>query len=526
MEYRRYLRKGLLIIICLLPMLLVWYYGDKKEGYFVDELWSYGLANSTEYPHIYSIQGWDQKWQTPEYYMNYIEVEKGQQFDYGTVIYNQTQDNHPPLFYLILHTVCSLFPGTFSKWYGIVPNIIYYAVTGLFLYLLARRLSGSKRISFITMLVWACSAGAVSCVVYIRMYMLMTMWLVILLYLYARIWTDRPLGIRVYGWTALITFLGYMTHYYFYIAVFFAGGALALMLLTDRYRRKLLCRFAAANLLSLGGILLCFPLSFWKIFGLDADRGVQAYDALQAHENLWGKLRAYIAILGQQIFGNFLKEFVLVLILIFLFCLIRRRESLGWIKEKEFSFLTVPVIMIAGYTSIIALVAPYQVDRYIFCIYPFALLVMFSFLGRLLKTLKFSAAGVCIALSVAAGAMLVQEYRTAGVNYLYLGEAQNLETAAAYGDLDCVYISRYDYLITADILEVANYKKIRRIHENEISKLYRILEPGTTEVIVYVDKDSYNRIEKMEASLISGSKLNWWEILFETSTCRVYRIFE
>ena len=30
-------------------MLLVWYYGDKKEGYFVDELWSYGLANSTEY---------------------------------------------------------------------------------------------------------------------------------------------------------------------------------------------------------------------------------------------------------------------------------------------------------------------------------------------------------------------------------------------------------------------------------------------------------------------------------------------
>ena len=151
---------------------------------------------------------------------------------------------------------------------------------------------------------------------------------------------------------------------------------------------------------------------------------------------------------------------------------------------------------------------------------------MFSFLGRLLKTLKFSAAGVCIALAVAAGAMLVQEYRTAGVNYLYLGEAQNLETAAAYGDLDCVYISRYDYLITADILEVANYKKIRRIHENEISKLYRILEPGTTEVIVYVDKDSYNRIEEMEASLISGSKLNWWEILFETSTCRVYRIFE
>ena len=119
----------------------------------------------------------------------------------------------------------------------------------------------------------------------------------------------------------------------FYIAVFFAGGALALMLLTDRCRRKLLYRFAAANLLSLGGILLCFPLSFWKIFGLDTDRGVQAYDALQAHENLWGKLRAYIAILGQQIFGNFLKN--LTLDRVFFFVLPDSKERIIRLDKRE-----------------------------------------------------------------------------------------------------------------------------------------------------------------------------------------------
>lgn len=521
------IRKKIYLLVGLIPIILVWYYGDMKEGYFVDELWSYGLANSAEYPHVYSTPDWDQKWQYPEYFTDYIEVERNEQFNYRTVIYNQTQDNHPPFFYLILHTICSFFPGTFSKWYGIIPNMVYYAVTGVFLYLLSQKLSKDHNVAFVITLAWACSVGAVSCVVYIRMYMLMTMWLSILLYLYAKIWETCSLDFHTYAWIALVTFLGYMTHYYFYIAVFLAGGTFVLLLLCDCNRWKLLRKFVVSNVLSLVAVFLSFPISFEKIFGLDTDRGVQAYDALRGHENFGGKLRAYIAILGQQVFGNYLMEFVVLLFFVLICCLIWKKESLGWVKKRQTLFLIVPVAMSVGYMALVSMIAPYQVDRYVFCIYPFILMVVFIWLGNLIKTLQiFSPVTYMAILLAITGGMLIQEYRVAGVNYLYPGEKQNLETAASYGKLDCVYISRYDYLITADILEVINYKKIRRIHEKEIPYLYQILEPGTTEVIVYVDKDSYNRIEEMEASLISGSKMNWWEILFETPTCCVYRIFE
>ena len=38
-------------------------------------------------------------------------------------------DVHPPLFYIVLHTICSCFSGSFSKWFGIIPNIFYYGIT-------------------------------------------------------------------------------------------------------------------------------------------------------------------------------------------------------------------------------------------------------------------------------------------------------------------------------------------------------------------------------------------------------------
>lgn len=41
-------------VILLLQIVCMIYFGNAKQGYFVDELWSYGLANSYYHPHVYS----------------------------------------------------------------------------------------------------------------------------------------------------------------------------------------------------------------------------------------------------------------------------------------------------------------------------------------------------------------------------------------------------------------------------------------------------------------------------------------
>ena len=104
----------LLIIIIIIQICTLVHYGRMKKGYYVDEVWSYGLANSYYHPHVY----WNDalsEWVSGDYFKEYLEVSEAERFKYGSVIFNQKNDVHPPLFYAILHTICSFFPNTFSK---------------------------------------------------------------------------------------------------------------------------------------------------------------------------------------------------------------------------------------------------------------------------------------------------------------------------------------------------------------------------------------------------------------------------
>lgn len=49
-------------VILLLQIVCMIYFGNAKQGYFVDELWSYGLANSYYHPHVYSDDALEERW--------------------------------------------------------------------------------------------------------------------------------------------------------------------------------------------------------------------------------------------------------------------------------------------------------------------------------------------------------------------------------------------------------------------------------------------------------------------------------
>ena len=106
-------------VILLLQIVCMIYFGNAKQGYFVDELWSYGLANSYYHPHVYSDDALEERWVSGEYFRDYLEVLPEQRFRYGSVVYNQTQDYHqihlvngmglfPILFILQCPCICCL----------------------------------------------------------------------------------------------------------------------------------------------------------------------------------------------------------------------------------------------------------------------------------------------------------------------------------------------------------------------------------------------------------------------------------
>ena len=121
----------ILFALLLFELIFALFWGSKKEGYYIDEPWSYGLANSYYQPFLQNDDTYMKQWQEPDFYYDYVVVNEGEAFSYDSVIYNQANDVHPPFYYILLHTICSFFVGTYSKWFGLVLNLVFYIGTTL-----------------------------------------------------------------------------------------------------------------------------------------------------------------------------------------------------------------------------------------------------------------------------------------------------------------------------------------------------------------------------------------------------------
>lgn len=215
----------LAVIVVLQIMVVSYYFIFEKEGYHSDEVWSYGLANSFYEPFIYGdTLSQDvskcHKWVDGSDFLHYLTVQKGEQFRYDSVWYNQSIDMHPPLYFTLLHTISSFFPDTFSKWFGYVINIAAMAVGQVFLYKLGKTASKSKVFGLLLCVMWGFSCGFINLNVFVRMYSLVTMFGILYLYYHCRLYygegTVKSNLIKI----GIFAFLGALTHHYFLVAAF------------------------------------------------------------------------------------------------------------------------------------------------------------------------------------------------------------------------------------------------------------------------------------------------------------------
>ena len=184
-----------IIAICLVMLFFI----SQKEGYHPDEIFSYGSSNSN-YENIFwsyrektpmhllieekifkdgNIFDWigrikyyfvdhteekdafinakisEEKmiWRTAEEAEDYVKA-KNNRFNYMSVYYNQIQDVHPPLFYMIVHTVSSIFYNTFSKYLIFFINIPFFIGTCVLIYKILNLLRKKINVSFRCYLVW------------------------------------------------------------------------------------------------------------------------------------------------------------------------------------------------------------------------------------------------------------------------------------------------------------------------------------------------------------------------------------
>ena len=118
----------LLILVILLQVIVRVDVGKKKSYIHIDEGYSYGLMNYKKVD-IISNDDFYNTWHNSEYYTDYLTISKVERLNFFSVYENQKNDVHPPFYYLMLRIAALFTVEEFSKWSGIVLNILIFFMT-------------------------------------------------------------------------------------------------------------------------------------------------------------------------------------------------------------------------------------------------------------------------------------------------------------------------------------------------------------------------------------------------------------
>ena len=221
-----------LIIAVILTIILFWAIG-RKEGFHEDEMFSYGASNSTLgntfltyaredyldsiikrrnpfltlknyiYYKVINKDAYDEEikklgtywldsvWRTPEDATEYLQIDNFEEaIDFISVYWNTAKDVHPPLFYFAIHIMSIIFWGHFSKYIGFLVNLIFFYGT---IYLLRKIfiLINKKHLAIPNLILYGASIGAISTVMFQRMYMMLTFFTIWLLYTNLKIYYNN-----------------------------------------------------------------------------------------------------------------------------------------------------------------------------------------------------------------------------------------------------------------------------------------------------------------------------------------------
>lgn len=442
-----------LIITAVIIISLLWI-GSIKYGFHIDEIWTFHLANY-QYNDTLGIANFDivdgRSYTGETLWDNYMTVQPEHRFDYKNVWVNQAADVHPPLYYCLIHTICSFFPNQCEAWMGLILNVLLAAVIFWQVRWMFERFLKDEKCSNIISFIFMFSVGFINAISFFRMYVLLMVWtnaLVILLLDDC----DRNNSWKFYGKLYLIIFGGMMTQYYYSIFTCFICAIYAVYVWKDKnYKKILLSTLTIAS--SVMTEIVIFPAMLKHIFW--SGRGKEAFSNIHA-DGFMEHLFQFLKIINVQLFGGL----IIIVLFIALFILvmgghINRNIELTKIFMKKYLLVLFPTII---YILFIAKLAPYRDIRYLMNILALVYVLIASLIYYTLKNvvgLKAGAASIILLLLIIIG------YKT-GIPNFRLSEKENVVQLEKMKDVPCVYLydEKYKWNIAANILELRKLDEI------------------------------------------------------------------
>ena len=467
--------KIMLFLIILVQIIVYVFLGVQKTYIHMDEAYSIGLTN---YDKVEITQNEDfyNNWHNKEYYEDYISISKEEALDLKPVYENQKNDVHPPFYYLLLRIAYSFDLDSFSKWPGLILNIIIVMLSNILIYLVLKEILKNTRIALLMCLVNGLVIASIESVMYIRMYALNSLFLLLIAYIHLKNFKKENMKLSTYILMALTVLFAALTHYYnvIYIAIIYI---IYMITYIKNKQYKNAVKYTLTMIIPSVVFLIVFPYAIEHIFM--GYRGEGVLSTFTNPSKMIENLANYINIVNTNVFNGLLWIILTIFVIVTIYKLIKNKKITIRIENIKLLLITVPAIV---YFLFVSLSSPYTEIRYIIPVCTFIFIYVMYLLNVLLnKILDEKKSNIVFTITMVL--ILVMPILTqAKINNLYL-EHKNIvnEIKEKYSDLPTIYLFNTNqnrflddiYLFTkieeSYILDIekANQENIDKILENK-----------------------------------------------------------
>lgn len=495
-------RAGFVFIIILLFQLSgIIYCGTIKADFHIDEIYSYILSNSYDSPKVSWAGDYYDQWISGESFKEFVSVQNGEQFTFDTVYKNNALDAHPPLYYYCLHFLCSLFPNTFSLWFGEILNILCFIGTQCLLFFICKRLLGNSIWATVPAALYGATMLCLDTVVFIRMYALLTFLTVLLADQHMRT-LSKPKYLN-YILCGVITFLGVYTQYYFAFVAFFMAAAFCLYLLIKRDWKAFMI-YAASMLVAVILVFLLYPAAISQITGSSTNNignGIAAHffdfsNFGAAVDKLWSKFRKEI----NPFIAQHKMKFLISALAFGIASVIFAKKpwtlsvKLSDRTKKQLSLVLVTVaILLLTFCTVTHISNQFLYTRYLYNIVPLmavcVALIIYIIADSLCLNKNILVVGVLLTALIGTGALFINKTGT----YLYTDASQVIVEESCEKPLIMLTTERNSRFPVANLDKLMESSTVYMTTEDNIAQIDTILDQvdHADGVVVMICTDTY-----------------------------------
>ena len=522
MEKKKY-EKIVISLILIIQTIIFIIIGANKSYIHMDEAYSLGLA-SYDKVEIQDNEDFYNTWHDGKYYEDYLCVNDDEIGQYKQVYENQKNDVHPPLYYLILRFAMGFHKNSYSKWPGIIINMIIYAFVTIFMYLILNKILKDKykykEKSAIIAMVSSLVLSSITNVIYIRMYALSTLNVLITTYLHLKLLDKKEIDYKLLTFIGVSALAGSLTHYYylFYLAMMFIMFAIKYI---KEKRYKELIAYIVTMCIAGVTSLIIFPYSIKHLFF--GYRGQGALSKLTQISEFLKSIKMYIKKFNRHAFNGLL--FVLLALIVGLG--IYKKVNKKKIFENKNQYIKYIAIPTAFYTLLVSLSAPWIELRYIMPVCGLVFILIIYLLENVLENIfneknVFRILTVCLAIILITPIIfkmepeeefldkrdIVEEVQNElNVPTIYMfnsNENRFLDDILLFSKLDNSYIAKDVECTDENINKILNGKDL------------------SNGILVFINGGQNN--DEMMEKIKNATGLNEWKWIKGLNACNIYLV--